>query len=246
MTRPWTEEEIAALIDGSIEDDAEADALRRVLETDRDAQAVAARIERSNALLKSAFPIPEASETPAAIRTALLAEPGKVAALPPRRRWTRFVPAAAAACIALAVGIGVGPLLQPGGETPVAAGPPSMAGAEFQTLEGLASGEAAPDGLTPTLTFLDEAGRVCREFERVDRAAGLYQTGVAGRSDAGTWRALTIVTTAPQWEESQGFAPASGAGDSLLSPVLDRLGAGEPLPPEQEAALIRNGWRQSE
>ena len=244
MTRPWTEEEIAALIDGSIEDAAEAEALRRVLETDSDAQAVAARIERANDLLRSAFPVPDESETPAAIRAAILAEPGKVAALRPKPVWTRFVPAAAAACVALVVGVAVGPYVQQGGETTVASGQAVPAAPSLQVLETLASGDTAADGLSPTLTFLDGAGRVCREFERVDAAAGLQQTGVACRSDAGTWQALMIVAAPLPGAADEGFAPASGAVEDVLAPVLDRLQAGEPLSPEREAALIRNGWRQ--
>jgi len=246
MTQSWTEEQIAALIDGSIEDDAEAEALRRVLQTDPDAQAVAERIERSNNLLRSAFPVPDENETPAAIRAAILSEPGKVATLPRRRRWAQIVPAAAAACVALMIGVAVGPYLPSGGETSVASLQPDPLGVSLQSLENLPSGETAPDGLVPTLTFVDGAGRACREFERFDAQAELQQTGVACRGDGGTWQAVMVVLAPVTEAAPDGYVPASGDAGAVLAPALEALQAGEPLSPEREAALIGNGWRQSE
>ena len=97
MTRSWSEEKIAALVDGSLEDEAEAEALRQLLERDPEARAYADQLRRANALLRDAYEVPADEPTPAAIQAALLGAPGKVTTLTPRTRRSRWLPPAIAA-----------------------------------------------------------------------------------------------------------------------------------------------------
>jgi negative regulator of sigma E activity len=97
----------------------------------------------------------------------------------------------------------------------------------------LASGET----LKPRLSFAAKDGRFCREFD----LSG--QTGIACRKADGWTIEAKVKSDAPAAAGAeQGFATASGAG-SALDPVYDRLGAGEPLDPAREKALIKSGWK---
>ena len=248
MTRPWTEEQIAAYVDGSIEDETEANQIRRVLETDDAARGVADRIEAANALLQKAFPVPESDETPAAIKAAILGEPGKVAAFKPKRPVFRFMPAAIAASFALVVGLAGGRLLPfpDAGPQTAQTGSVSLADAgALQGLETLRGGEETGTGLTATSTFLDSSGRPCREFERAPADRDYLEFGLACRAPDGAWQAEIVVTTPFGPAAGDAIVPASGGAAGVLEPVLEALGAGLPLGPDEEDQLIRDGWRNA-
>lgn len=244
--RDWTPEAIAALVDGAVTDAAEADRLRRIVASDPEAAAHAEAVGAMNALLAEAFPLPEAEPVPAGIAAALQADPGKLAVLRPRRP-AAFLPMAMAASVALAVGLGTGLLLAPdraGG--PVLVGLHQPGDPHHAALETLASGAVSDRGLRPLLSFVDGAGRPCREFELAPggtaKGGGAEAAGIACRTGAG-WEVSVLVAVAPPPEQGAEFAPASGPATGVLDAALDALGAGAALAPDAEAALIGRGWR---
>lgn len=180
--------------------------------------------------LKAAFdpPPPVSPGLEAAVRA--MAEPrGRVVSLTARRApvWR---PAAVAAALALAVGLGAGWLLAPPGGVP-ATGLALAPGADA-ALVSLASGETADLGggrLTILSSFEDADGALCREVAQDGAAAML---AVACRAGSG-------------WELR--FALAAGSGGEAYRPAaapealdawLMATGAGEPLDPAAEAAAL--------
>ncbi len=233
MTASWTQDDIAALVDGSLEGPA-AERVRAALAADPGAAAVAARLTEERALLRAAFAAPLAEPVPPALAQTILTTPGRVIAFParPARSWR---PVALAASAALAVGLGLGlGFGGPGAGPLVAVGPVDARSALHATLETRPSGAAG--SVRPMSSFRDATGRICREFE-VD---GTIQ-GLACRDAAG-WQVTTLIA-GPATTPPDGFAPASGDPADPLSAVLDALGAGPPLPPDAEAALLARGWR---
>lgn len=244
MTRNWTEEKIAALVDDSLEDPQEIEALRWVLEQDSEARAHADGIRVSNDLLRQAFAIPAEEPTPAAIQAAIFGEPDKVAVLKPRPRVSDWVPTSIAASLALVVGLGIGGWYGGGTmERGIAAlGDAPPGGPLHLALETLPSGSLSEAGVQPMLSFRDGAGRACREFEVLDELPGELEFGIACRNASEGWR-VEIVVSAPLTEpRPDGYRPASGAASSALDAMLDALGAGAAMDPAEEAALLKNGW----
>jgi hypothetical protein len=241
MIRDWTEQQIAAHVDGSL-DPREDARIRRIIASDPEARAAAERLRQLNRLLGTAYPLP-GREMPDGIAAALSAEPGRVLTLPARRapRWPRI---AAAAAVAFAIGTGAGLLLdglRPKSSDAILAdaGP-----ALERALETLASGSLSDEGVRPLSTFRDAEGKPCREFETTGTLPA--RTGIACRQREFGWEGWEVVAVvavpdpAPPAEGS--FAPASGPDDRMLDLALDALGAGPSLSPDQEAALIRSGW----
>ena len=245
MNRDWTEEKIAALIDGSLEDEQEAEALRRVLERDPEAQAYADALRQSNDLLREAFETPEDEETPAAIKAAIFGKPGKVETLRPKSTPSIWMPTAFAASLALAIGLAAGSLLFDQSAAPVIAklGNAPLDGPLHAALESLPSGAVSPEGVQPMISFIDGEGRPCREFDVMRELPDELEFGIACRNPAGRWH-VEIVVTAPVTEPGpEGYAPASGAGGDALNAMLDALGAGPALSPEEETELMLDEWR---
>ena len=240
MTRDWTEEQIAAHVDGAL-DSREDAAVRSAIETDPEARATADRLRALNRLLGEAFPLP-GQDIPNAIAAALAVERVKVVPLE-RPRRAAWLPMSAAASVAMAVGVGLGAMLA-GSD---GAGPPESATLADagpvleQALEKLASGTLSDTGIRPLATFRETSGRPCREFETGGDMPP--SSGIACRVPGGSWEVLAIVPLPEAGPETSGeYLPASGARDLLLDGTLDALGAGAPLPPAEEAALIRSGW----
>jgi hypothetical protein len=243
MKQGWSRTEIAALVDGSIEDEAQAERLRRIVEIDPDAAAFASSIERSNQLLRGAFDAPMQESTPASIEAAIGLTP---ASSMTRQLWCR-VPAwastAAAASLALVIGIALGVRYAPHGDGRVGALGELAADAPIaRALETLRSGETSKDGVQPTLTFHDSDGAVCREFEVVGELPSDLEMGVACRGDDGRWNVLTLTAGSNAEPTSQDYVPASGPAKNALDATLDAIGAGPPMSPQQELKLIRQGW----
>ena len=107
----------------------------------------------------------------------------------------------------------------------------------------MASGTASPAEITPMLTFRDGNARVCREFETPGRG-GELEIGIACRSAAGAWGVEIVVTAPAPMPGAQGYVPASGPGADALDAMLGALGAGPPLDPQAEAALLARRWRE--
>ena len=163
----------------------------------------------------------------------------------PARQWA--VPSAIAASVALLVGFASGSLLTP-----------------FQPQQGsvtasLAVGTAAPvvarvldttisgtvqDGVRPIASFRVASGGICREFETnalVDGTASAY--GIACTTGE-AWQVIMAASIAtPAGIDGADFAPASGAAIDAASPVLDALGAGAAMTPDEEREALAKKWR---
>ena len=267
----WSEEEIAALIDGAIEDPDQGRRLREILAADPAAAAYAARLQRLNAAAQAAFAAPLNEPTPARITAAIFGAPDKIAtfprqrrqpsaeaaepASPPAPRWRKWAaPAAIAAAIALTVNLGGllfgGWFADDWGQRnlgdPTHLGVAALDGPLHGPLERAASGELSEDGVRPSLTFRAADGRPCREFEIERPNSDKLELGVACRSPEGRWRVEAMAYAplqTPETPSGGGYSPASGAtGGATFEGVLDALGAGPALTPDEEAALLSQRW----
>lgn len=249
MNRNWTEEEIAALVDGSLEGEDQAAHLRQILNSDPEAQAYANQLRALNDSLARAFAEPMHEPVPSAIQAAIDGPPVVVqigqAEQARQRKATRqpWIPMAMAASIALVVGLNFDRLFgdtEQGGPTTVGLVPTESS--LHLALETLASGSGTEDGIYPVLSFRDGAGRPCREFETTNELVDELLFGIACRTEAERWD-VQIVVTAPKGEGTQpGYAPASGPAADILETVLDTLEAGPTLTPAVEAELLESGW----
>lgn len=242
MARNWTETDIAALLDGEL-DGAEHDRVARLVETDPEAQACAARLRETDALLREAFAAPLNEPLPESMQAAL-DDHGKVVRLAafraPVRQWV--VPSAVAASIALLVGFASGSLLTPFQPAPdditasLSVGP--AAPALSRVLDATMSG-TLQDGVRPIASFRVASGGICREFETAalaDGTAGAY--GIAC-STGDAWQVIMAASiVAPAATDGTDFAPASGAAIDAALPVLDALGAGAAMTPDEEKEAL--------
>lgn len=271
MTLSWTEAEIAAFLAGRLHG-AEADRVAEALETDPAAQAAAEALTPAvptiDARLRAAYAEAMVAPVPDSLRAAFR-EPAPGAPSPAapfglapsrpaplsRGRMATWTPTVLAASVALVAGIGAGWGLRGPGPGPSVTGPDGAAPAQIAAAVGPAAGPLAAvledrasgvamDGVTVTATFLDAAGRPCREFETLDGSGAPLGAGVACRDAAG-WRVL-VAAAAPedvQGGDDDGYAPAQGAAADPIGAVLSALEAGPALSPADEAALIMHDWR---
>ena len=252
MARRVTDEQIAAFVDGAL-DDREAALVAAALAEDAAARAYAEEVERANRLLRAAFAAPMEEPVPAPLRDSLL-EPGltttggeviDLAAKRPIR--TPLLKMAAAACVALVVGAGAGALLFTQGESErqqlARLGVAPADGPLHAALEQLPSGEVSQAGVQPMQTFRDADERICREFEILGEIPEGLEFGIACRNSDGRWQ-VEIVVAGPHSEVGpEGYRPASGPGADALDAILEALGAQPYLGPHEEAELLSRGWR---
>ncbi len=242
--RGWTETEIAALVDGSIDDPREAERLRAVLAVDAGARAYAVRVERLNALVSWAFPLCRGTPVTAGIRAAILEGPRLFGR---RRRAGAPVTAfaiALAASAALLVGIGLGHVSnEPPPERLAGVGTVARDGALFAVLETLPTGASSDAGVMPLSSVMSGDGRICRAFEVIGEQIDRRAFGIACREPSAAWR-VEIAVAAPVADgDADTFVPASGAAAEALAPILRALDAGAPMDPETEAEFLSNGWQ---
>lgn len=247
MSREWTEDQIAAWVDGSLDPD-QAARIAAMVANDPSALQVAERVERQNALLRTAYADTLDQQPPARLLATVfggptLAASGGVIATTPVRPAPAWKPMALAAGLALAIGLGTGAALvgvpaeqspEPSTRAALAVGPadPVVAAA----LETSPSGEAG--AVTPLATFRVVAGGWCREFETETGA------GVGCRDNAGGWSVVAAaVRPAALAGQAEGYLPAGGDFADTLGAALDALGAGAALDPDAEAQTMAGGWR---
>ena len=248
MSKEWTEAEIAARVDGSL-DPAEAERIDRILATDPAARCHAELIRGTNRLLQSAFAGPAEEPVPAQIKATILGTPDTVVPLPKRRpTQAAWRPVALAASFAALIAVGVASLVFRGDGigTIAALGDADRDGPLHEALETLPSGTISTEGVRPMLTFRDRDRRLCREFEVVGELPGELELGIACRVPGGLWHVeITVVTPAADGSNPEdGYAPAAGPASNALDAMLDAIGAGPPLPPEDEAILLETGWTE--
>lgn len=242
MTRDWTDEDVAAFVDGAL-DGEEAERMAHIIDNNPEARALAARIRAQNALLRDAFDAPMREPVPPAMR-AIVEQEGRVASLAARRRPApAWAPVALAASLALAVGLGAGFALAPQGRGVGAPGVGGAGPALAAALETAPSG-VAQGGVRPLASFPVAGGGVCREFETAASGAAPAAFGLACREPGG-WRVLAAVaaTIGDAAPAGDGFAPASGAAVDAIGPLLDALGADAALDAATERAAIEAAWR---
>lgn len=260
------EETLMAYVDGEL-DPRRAAEVEALLVEDPEARATVRIFQESAARVREAFdpilrePVPERL-----LRAVNAPATGKVGDIRLARRgaWSRFWPQTAwaqAAAVALLVGAGAGYLtaqwrldaLEPAAR--VAVSDALLHEALETTASGATFARQEPDTgvgreILPLLTFRDEGGRFCREFESSFVVADARQIsyGVACR-ERGAWQpqallAQPLVALAPgdpATDPSQ-YVPAMGGTIAGFDAIIEQIMVDEPLNPEEEAALIDRGW----
>lgn len=92
------------------------------------------------------------------------------------------------------------------------------------------------------LTFKNRVQNYCRQYD-VKTPDGQY-AGVACRGGDGQWRLDIHVAAAPQSQSGERTVPAGGRASSEVENAVNSVIEGDALGREDEAALIRNKWRQ--
>lgn len=251
--RPFDREKLAAFADGEF--GPETARLVMHLADNPEDQAYVDRIAVERALIARAFgsiadePVPERilavieGRTPRGAR--VLASPF--------RRWSWFaaglaagVATAAAAVLAVRIGGPPDAATEPVGVAgSLAVGPVAPGSALARALDSRASGDEigfGPDArLRIAASFLDGRKRICREIMIVRDAAERVDQAVVCAEGSG-WSVDIAVGSALESGEDA-YAPASGPGGRAIERLLDEIGAGSALGPEEEDAARARGWR---
>jgi hypothetical protein len=234
MTDP-SDEMLMALADDQIVGP-EAEALHRRIMADPALVARFAVFVESRAALEAAF---APGETPQsltnAIRSASPGEPPSAdrVVVPFRLRLTRLVPTAIATSLLIAVGVGgflagrtLGPISVPVAPGALAAADLGSSGTGAETI--LSGG-----GIARVLgTYMTDQG-LCRLIN-LELSEKYTERAVVCRDVSRNWVVVAAVTVG----QGESFIPASDTATVLIDQVLDDLGAGPALTPEQEAAAL--------
>lgn len=244
-----TDEILSAFIDGELPAE-EMDEVRR--EIDQSA-ALAARVEalkKADRAVACAYRAIDDEPMPQGVLDLLAAKSeapdSNVVSLPRRRAGggARYWPAALAASLALAAGVGLGLQFSAGGA--LIAGTIEKGNPLYAALETTPSAETVKlDGrrgaiFTPVLSFRSQAGDICREFSLSSGDRG--NRAVACRGDD-AWIVEFAVAAAPLATDSGVYSTASSGLNEAFDSFVDDLIANEPFAPEEEAALIEAGWK---
>lgn len=184
--------------------------------------------------LKAAFDPPPAvsPQLAATVRAMATAAPQVVALSSHRAARPVWQPAALAASLALAVGLGAGWFM--GGTAPAPAPQMALAHGVEAVLASLPSGRSAalPDGhrVSVLASFEDSRGTLCREITQ--EGAGGAMLAVACAAGSG-WELRFAMATGTGGDS---YRPASAP--EALDAWLAATGAGAPLTPEAEAAAL--------
>ena len=264
------EETLLAYVDGELPPD-EAAEVAAALERDPAAAAMARQFREASRLLAEAYDQPMREPVPQRLLDTIAEtrQESQATILPwaPRRQRPQTVRRHAlplAASIALAVGLaggfGMGNLWQPGSEPAPATVAGLTASASFQqALETTASGvpvtwaptDTVVAEVMPLLTFSEDDGRYCREYQTtlVGADATDVAFGIACRDAGGAWRSRLVVAgpaVAPGTPDAA-FVPATGeATGGEFRAFVDALVGNDVLPPDAERRLLSRGWEQGE
>lgn len=227
--REFSDETLMAYADGALD----AETARAVAAAEAQDAAVARRIalfRDTGALLAQAGAARATAPVPDALMARLretLESAAPVVSLAPKRPRPGWVPMAAAASLALAVGLAAGLALRsgPGAETAA----PTLAALEasgvadaLSRLEAGASVTVAAGDLSVIASFRTQDGAFCREFELA--SADATTVGVACAQGPAWALRFAVATGAPD-EES--YVPAGAL--EALDAWLAGIGAGAPL-----------------
>jgi len=241
-----SDETLMSYADGEL-DAAEAGHVAERARRDPDLARRLARFTRTRDLLRAAGaarsenPLPEGFEARMSDAIAACHATGNKVTSRGARRTARgprsaWLPAAAAACLALAVGLAGGYRLgQPGAPEGVAGGLARLDGGVAEALASLPSGETArlDDGreIAPVASFEGAGGALCREFEL--SAEGRRTVSIACAGENG-WSLRFAMDTGGAGRDA--YAPASSP--EVLEAYYMSSGASAPLSPEAEAEAL--------
>lgn len=262
-----SDELLMAYHDGALPPE-DARAVEAALAKDADARARVRALAETDRLVGRAFAKPMRDPLPEVLLRAIddaapeAKPPGAARSqsnptgVPSSRRFAFALAASIMLVVGIAGGFGLSHWMTPpevafgptGGSMFAAALDPQIESA----LETVQSGQVVtlqtPDPLSdlelrPVLTFVDRAGRFCREYELWGHGPdGAGATaGVACRDDPGRWR--SEVAVAAQALPTDGFQPASAPSGAALEAAIDALMGDGPLSLEQERELIGRQWR---
>lgn len=251
--RAWTDDELSAFLDGELSAALTEDLLD-ALERDEALGLRLAELTEANAAASAAFDAPLNEPIPDRLRAILEGpaaqpEPDSNVVSLAQSAQARRAPAWAdwrlpmAASVALVVGGLAGAQLSraPAGATIAQIEAAVIAPAN--PLHRVLSESASATAVTlaggavarPVLSFRDRQGRLCREFEMA--AARATAVGIACRA-GDDWRVELLVPAADRPDSAAGYVQASGYNEAAVEAVLSRLGAGEALSAEDEAAAL--------
>ena len=248
------DEALSALLDGALPA-AAADRLRQRLAHEPALQARLDSLEKANAVVRDAYA--GVVDEPLPVRVLELLGSGagnedrnNVIELPARRLPRIFtLPLAAAAGIALTIGLSFGVLLDsrmnsPDGAALFADAGEIAPGMElYEVLQNVPSTQtralAAQVSATPRLTFSAADGGYCRQVD-LTSTRGRTET-LSCRRDGG-WRLEVVSFTVRAETGPDGlYRPASGPSTPIDS-AIDSLIDGAPLDAAAERALIERNW----
>lgn len=268
MTRP-SDEILMAFADGALPED-ERRTIEAYLAHDEEARRIVESFQSTSALAREAFDEAMSAPPPADLVARILAAPPRqiggadtgaagigsatVVPLPTQTRrraaMPEWLPLPLAASIALVIGLAAGFLAGRGGPSnPAVAGivlgPLGAETAVARVLDTATSGATA-DRIAIIATFRDRGGRVCRELELLSEHAGQPAPEVAAvacRGPEGIWAVEGAARIARARAAGSGFEPSGVRERDALQGLLDMLGAGAALSPQEERTLIERGWR---
>ncbi len=232
MAEPIDDQTLMAFADGVLEEPAFSE-VAAAIETDPD---LAERLEQlvlGKDLARAAY-APLVRPVPSALEKSVSAAIERAEARPAAANdndWRRL---AAAACLATIVAGPLGYLLAAQNEAPTGGTAIGIDSVLAQTMATAPSGQTTmlPDGreFVAVVSFRDQAGNLCREFETIDAQ---LTTGVACRADDAWTLRMAVTSERPG---SADYFAASGL--PAIDAYLGEIGAGAPLSPEEEAAAL--------
>lgn len=137
----------------------------------------------------------------------------------------------------------------------IASGPVSKGGELERLLEtyvsgrtlDLASSDAKGRAFKVVATFNGKGERICREVEvlRDTRSMVPISAGLACRSRQGGWQIAGVVQLGSgNLVTGPAYKPSGSSDRDALEEILQKIGAGEVVPPAEEKALLDRKWQR--
>ncbi|WP_417690627.1 zf-HC2 domain-containing protein [Pseudidiomarina sp.] len=233
-------EKLSAFLDHELSA-AEAEEVRRALETDENAAAQLAAMVMAEERLRKHIEEQNQTPIPEAI-TQMLSESDDKVVAGPWQKLGRMAQqhVALAASVTLVVGLSLGSWLT---SHRLVGGNETLSQAVVNVLEAKVSGNTYQLNdsvtMTPQLTFQDHEGSYCRHYELYDTQAGQTTTAIQCRQNGG-WKPIAEATTFHSQLQG-GYQPASGR--QMLDAVLDSLMSSAPLSRAAEDEVLSSHWK---
>jgi len=240
----FTDQHLSAYIDGELSEELTR-ALREALTHNVELADRLRALEQANQTFLSAHsevseePIPQYLLDIIEDAPPLADDADKVISLPTRPTSARAWIMPLAACLVLAIGVGLGTRMSPsstqGAPDMILAGSVAQDSKLHQFLETVPSGHTQDD-LTAVLSFASVDGGYCREL-----ATSKSRSVVCRAPDQARWTVLASVADDAQSLNGV-YIPASANPARAVEQVVDQLMVGIPLSSEAESKLIAVEW----